>query len=83
MDISEFKIKKNKQRPDFCYAYEKYNMDKTEKYSIFTMDGGNNFLVSITNTNGLGKLVDTVFSATCNSVKEGLFILNNHLGAEK
>jgi hypothetical protein len=79
MNLSEFKIVKNRQRPDFCYAYEKYNADKTEKYSLFTMNGGNTFLASVTSTNNLGKLVDTDFSETFNTKEEGLNAIVNFL----
>lgn len=79
MNLSEFKIVKNKQRPDFCYAYEKYNVDKTEKYSLFTMNGGNTFLASVTSMNYLGKLVDTDFSETFNTEEEGLNAIINFL----
>ena len=72
MNLSDFKIVKNRQRPDLCYSYEKYNADKTKKYSLFTMDGGNTFLASITSTNNSGKLVDTDFSEPFNSKEEGL-----------
>ena len=79
MNLSEFKIVKNIQRPDFCYAYEKYNESKTEKYSLFTMNGGNTFLASVTSTNNLGKLVDTDFSETFNTKEEGLNAIINFL----
>lgn len=79
MNLSEFKIVKNKQRPDFCYAYEKYNSDKTEKYSLFTMNGGNTFLASVTSTNNLGKLTDTDFSETFNTKEEALNAIVNFL----
>lgn len=72
MNLSEFKIVKNRQRPDYCYAYEKYNANKTEKYSLFTMNGGNTFLASVTSTNNLGKLVDTDFSETFSTKEKGL-----------
>lgn len=72
MDIQDFKLVKNRQRPDFCYAYEKYNNDKSKKYSIFTMNGGRSFLASITSKNNLGKLVDTDFSETFNTIDESL-----------
>lgn len=72
MELKNFKIVKNRVRPDFCYAYEKYSDDKSEKYSIFTMDGGNTFLASVTSKNNLGKLVDTEFSDKFNSPQEGL-----------
>jgi hypothetical protein len=76
MELSEFKLVKNKQRPEFCYAYEKYNVDKTEKYSLFTMDGGRTFLASVTSTNNHGKLVDTDFAETFNTVQDGLDAIN-------
>jgi hypothetical protein len=79
MNLSEFKIVKNRQRPDFCYAYEKYNADKTEKYSLFTMNGGKTFLASVISTNNLGKLVDTDFSETFNTKEEGLNAIVNFL----
>lgn len=72
MELSDFKIVKNRQRPDFCYAYEMYNDSKTEKYSLFTMNGGSTFLASVTSTNNNGKLVDTDFSEKFSSAQEGL-----------
>jgi hypothetical protein len=45
MTLQDFKIVKNKQRPDFCYSYEKKT--DTQKHSIFTMDGGHTYLASI------------------------------------
>jgi len=72
MNIQDFKLVKNRQRPDFCYAYEKYNNDKSKKYSIFTMNGGRSFLASITSKNNLGKLIDTDFSETFNTADESL-----------
>lgn len=79
MNLSEFKIVKNRQRPDFCYAYEKYNANKTEKYSLFTMNGGNTFLASVTSTNNNGKLVDIDFSEPFNTKEEGLNAIVNFL----
>lgn len=79
MELSEFKIVKNRQRPEFCYAYEKYNLSKTEKYSLFTMNGGSTFLVSVTSANNNGKLVDTDYSETFGSAQEGLDAINNFL----
>lgn len=76
MNIDDFKIIRNKQRPEFCYAYEKYNSGKTKKYSLFTIDGGKSFLASITSTNGSGKLVDTDFSITVDSVEKGICAIN-------
>lgn len=43
--LKDFKLVKNKQRPDFCYSY-KQNIDD-KKYEIFTMNGGKTFLASI------------------------------------
>jgi len=79
MELSEFKIVKNRQRPEFCYAYEKYNDFKTEKYSLFTMNGGSTYLASVTSANNNGKLVDTDFSETFPSAQEGLNAINKFL----
>ena len=46
MSIHEFKLTKNKQRPDWCFSYEKRTADG-RKYSMFTMNGGKTFLASI------------------------------------
>lgn len=72
MTIKDFKITKNRQRPEMCYAYENYTPNKDKKYSIFTMNGGQTYLASITSKNLNGKLVDTDFSKTVNSVDEAL-----------
>lgn len=72
MELREFKIVKNRQRPDFCYEYLKYNSDKTEKYSLFTMDGGKTFLATVTSMNGLGKLVDTDYSEKFDSKENAI-----------
>tara|TARA_R110002049_G_C9177884_1_gene563236 strand:- start:522 stop:773 length:252 start_codon:yes stop_codon:yes gene_type:complete len=79
MNIKEFKLVKNRQRPEFCYAYEKYTSDKNKKLSVFTMDGGRSFLASITSKNNLGKMVDTDFSETFNSVDESLKALGEKI----
>jgi len=73
MDLKEFKLVKNKQRPDFCYAYEK----KTDscKYSIFTMDGGITFLASVEEPR-IDKRWNSEFSETHNSVQECLDALS-------
>ena len=72
MDLKDFKIVRNKQRPKFCYAYEKYNNSKTAKYSIFTINSGKTFLTTVTSMNNSGKLVDLDFSKTYNSPEDGL-----------
>jgi len=45
MNLKDFKLVKNRQRPDFCYSYEK--KEGSRKYSIFTMNAGRTFLASI------------------------------------
>lgn len=45
MKLKDFKLRQNKQRPDFCYGYEKNDGDR--KYMIFTMNGGKTFLASV------------------------------------
>lgn len=72
MKIEEFKKVKNRQRPDMCFAYEKYNSNKSIKHSIFTWDGGKTYLASITSKNLSGKLVDTDFSKSVSSIEEAL-----------
>lgn len=44
MEISQFKLIRNKQRPDFCYNYQFVVGD--DKYEIFTMNGGRTFYAS-------------------------------------
>ena len=80
MNLKEFKLVKNKQRPDFCYAYEKYIDNKDRKLSIFTMDGGKSFLASIVKKNNLGKLVITEFSEKCDTIDIALDKLNLYVG---
>lgn len=72
LKLSDFKVVKNRQRPEVCYAYEKYNSDKSEKYSIFTLDGGNTFLCSVSLRSNSSKAYFTYFSDTFNSANEGL-----------
>ena len=69
MNLKEFKLVKNKQRPDFCYAYEK----KTDirNYSIFTMNGGKTFLASVEEPR-MDKRWYSEFSETHNSIQECL-----------
>ena len=79
LKLSDFKTVKNRQNPELCFAYEGYNKDKTEKYSLFTMNYGSTFLASVTSVNNSGKLVDTDFSQSFNSKEEGLDAINNFL----
>lgn len=69
MDIIEFKLIKNKQRPEFCYSYEK--KDANRKYSIFTMNGGVTFLASIEEPRLDGRWY-TEFSETHGSIDKCL-----------
>jgi hypothetical protein len=78
MNLSEFEILRNRQIPDM-YCYKKYNTDKTETYSLFTMNGGKTFLASVVSANYQGKLVDTDFSETFNSPQEGLDAINSFI----
>lgn len=75
MKIEDFKLVENKQRPNFCYSYERYNNDKTKKYSIFTMDGGNTFLASVDEKRMDGKFYNE-FSNTFTSIDESLKSFN-------
>lgn len=77
--LNDFKVVKNRQRPDICYAYEKYTPNKDAKYQIFTMNSGKTFLVSVISRNLNGKLVDTDFSENADSIEESLIKLNNFL----
>ncbi|MDV3750635.1 hypothetical protein CMU19_04410 [Elizabethkingia anophelis] len=79
MKLSDFKITRNRQEPDFCYAYEMYNENKSEKYSIFTMDGGKSFLASVITQNLNGKLVDNDFQENVSTPEEGLTEIKNYL----
>ena len=45
MGIENFKLTRNRQRPDFCYNYKMVNSGS--KYEIFTMNGGKTFIASI------------------------------------
>lgn len=67
MNLNEFKLIKNRQRPDLCYGYEKKNNNR--KYSIFTMDSGRTFLASITEPRLDGKWYSE-YSETKKSIDE-------------
>ena len=69
MDLKKFKLVKNRQRPDFCYAYEMKTDER--KYSIFTMNGGKTFLASVEEPRLDGRWYSE-FSETHNSVEECL-----------
>ena len=69
MEISEFKLKKNRMNPEKCYSYEK--SDGLTKHSIFTMNGGKTFLASIQEKRGDGRFYDE-FSQTFSCKEECL-----------
>jgi hypothetical protein len=69
MNIADFKLEKNRQRPDFCYGYKK--SDGNRKYEIFTMNGGKSFLVSIEEKRMDGRFYSE-FSETFSTVDECL-----------
>ncbi len=74
MEITDFKLTKNKQRPEFCYCYKRYDADK--KYEIFTMNGGVSFLASIESLTLKGNYTPD-FSKNVVSIEDALFELNN------
>lgn len=67
MEIKDFKLVKNRQRPKFCYAYRMYN--NNGKYQMFTMDGGKTFIASIESKTLAGNYT-TDFNKTFNSIDE-------------
>jgi len=69
MKLQDFKLVKNRQRPDFCYSYKK--KDANRKYSIFTMNGGKTFLASIEEIR-MDKLWYSEFSESHDSVEKCL-----------
>lgn len=69
MNLKDFKLVKNRQRPDLCYSYEKKETDR--KYSIFTMNGGKTFLGSIEEPR-MDKKWYSEFSETHDSVEKCL-----------
>lgn len=73
MDLKDFKLVKNRQRPDLCYAYEKKTLERN--YTIFTMDSGKTFLASV-QSQRLDKQWYSEFSETHNSVNECLNALS-------
>ena len=83
MEFKEFKIIANKQRPEYCYEYVKYDSEKTRKFSIFTMNGGKTFLASITSKNNLGKLVDTDYSEPFDNLQSALDGINKFIGVQQ
>ena len=72
MNIKDFKLIKNRQSPNFCYKYELKQPGKIT--SIFTMNGGKTFLVSIEEKR-LDNSYYTEFSKTVNTIDEALAVL--------
>lgn len=72
MQIGDFNIRYNELHPDVCYAYELFDDAKTEKYSMFTMDGGETFLTSVTDIDAEMKSIKIKFVDTFHSTEEGI-----------
>ena len=78
MKLKEFKLIKNRQAPEICFSYEKYEGNR--KFSIFTMNACKTFLASIEEKR-MDKRYYSEFSETHNSVDECLFAFDNFLNA--
>ena len=76
MNLQQFKLVKNKQRPTFCYSYEL--KEAKRKFSIFTMNSGNTFLASIEEPRKDGRWY-TEFSETFSNENECIEAISNHL----
>lgn len=74
MELSEFKLIKNKQRPNVCYNYQLINNDN--KFEIFTQNSGKTFLAT-KETKRLDNRFYIEFSETFNSIKEALSALSS------
>jgi len=70
--LTEFKLHKNRQRPEQCYSYEKSDGD--EKLTIFTMNHGKTFLAEIERKRADGRFYQE-FSEICDSVEGCLTVL--------
>lgn len=77
MEIKDFKLVKNKQRPEMCYAYET-RIDGS-KYCIFTMNYGKTFLASIEERRMDGRYYSEFSKHNCPSVEEALEAINQEL----
>lgn len=71
MNIKQFKLIRNRQKPNICYSY--IWKDKDIKYTIFTMNAGKSFLASIEELR-LDNRYYSIFSKTVSSLKEALNI---------
>lgn len=66
MTLENFKLVRNRQRPEFCFSYELKTDER--KYQIFTMNGGKTFLASIEEPRMDGRWYSE-FSETFNSIQ--------------
>lgn len=55
-----YKVVKNRQRPEMCFSYEKQTEQR--KYTLFTMNGGTTFLVTIKERNERGYFVNDIYT---------------------
>lgn len=83
MTLQDFKLVKNKQRPEFCYEYVLYLNKDEAKLSIFTMNGGHDFLASITGQDNFGKLTDPVYSKTVKTANAAIEIFQKFISEKK
>lgn len=77
LTIQQFKIVRNRQRPDLCYAYEYKNDGFLCK--IFTMNSGKTFLASIEERRMDGRYYDEFNKHGCISVDEALEAINSNI----
>ena len=73
MDIKDFKLIENRQRPKLCYQYRKIEGNK--KFEISTFNSGNSFLATI-ETMGLDNTYSSGFSERFRSVEESIKAFN-------
>lgn len=74
MKLEDFKLIKNKQKPEMCYAYE--TKVGGSKYCIFTMNYGKTFLASIEERRLDGRYYSEFSKHNCSSAEEALEAIN-------
>lgn len=77
MDLKEFELTKNRQRPEMCYGYTKKAGDL--KFQIFTMDGGRSFLATIEKRR-MDNRYYIEFEVVCHSIDECLTAFDGFSG---
>lgn len=76
MNMKDFALVKNKQKPTVCYSYVK--QDAYRKFSMFTMNSGKTFLASIEEPR-MDRKWYSEFSQTYNSIDECLAAFTAYL----